>query len=234
MRRCTVPVLLLLAVGGCSSGPSSTTLVPNDPIAGTGTSSPPVGRVSYTPATVESAARVDQLGQKIVMANKPAGVRAVHFMTVGSPQPMLLHRGTDQILISEGLVRRCATDGQLAALLAYELARLVAERESLAAAGVRQPNREPPPDVRIGNDNAGSFGPADMTRQAELARFQPPGQHEPTKPITPPEPRTLADAYLKNAGFAPGELEAVAALLQSGDSAPGLQKQLLATPPAAH
>jgi hypothetical protein len=233
MRRRIVPFVLVLAVAGCSSAPLTTTLVPNDPLV-SGPAAPPPQHVTCTPASVEDAARVDQLGQRIVLANPQAGARPVRFVIVGSPQPMLIHRNSSEVVISEGLVRRCATDGQLAALLAYELARLVAERESLAAVSTRQPDREPPPDIRIGNDNAGSFGPADMTRQAELAKFQPSSRRDPSKPLPPPDPHELAITYLKSAGFQQGDLDAVAALLQPGAGTPGLERQLMGTPPAAH
>jgi hypothetical protein len=233
MRRRTVPLLLLLAAVGCSSSESATTLVPHNPFESGPAAAPSPQRASYSQAAIEVAARVDQLGHKIVMANPQIGQRPV-FRTVGSPEPDLFHRGTSEVFITEGLVRRCASEGQLAAFLAYELGRMVAEREALASIKSRDPDREPPVEVRVGNDNAGAIGPPDLIRQAELARFEAQHPRRPNGTRPPLEPSILAKAYLQKAGYQQSDLDAVAALLPTLSGHGNLEKQLLAAPPAAH
>src|SRR5262249_46184611 len=92
----------------------------------------PVSRANYPAAPLESAARVDTVGMQLLAANKEIGLQP-QFRTIGAPQPEIFHYGTSNVLITDGLVKQCATDGQLAAVLARELAKMVTERETLAA-----------------------------------------------------------------------------------------------------
>jgi hypothetical protein len=196
--------------------PAETAQVPGNAF---GTIPPPSApaRVSYAPASIEAAARVDSLGQKVVSANAPTGLRPV-FLTVGDPRPWIKHQGTSQVIVSEGLVRQCHSEGQLAAVLCHELAKMVSEREALANAQARRPEREPPMEVRIGNDSSSMFGrTSDMTRQAELAQYDPERRRVMAPPQPPPDPQVLAVAYLKQAGYPAGDLDAVAPLLSAAE-----------------
>jgi hypothetical protein len=186
-------------------------------------------QASYTPASVESAARVDRLGRQILAANPQVGVKPL-FVTIGAPQPELFHRGTAELAVTEGLVRQCATDGQLAALLCVELGKMVAEREALSAPQARKPDRQPPPDLRIGGSD-GMFGAPDMTHQAELSRYDPPRRRD-AAPPTPPDPQQLAKIYLNKAGFQAFELDQAAPLLGAAQSSSSLEKQLTQPGPA--
>src|SRR5262249_39695897 len=78
-------------------------------------------------------ARVDAGGRQLLAANPQVGAKPL-FHTIGAPQPEVFHRGTSDVWVTEGLVRQCATDGQLAALLCLELGKMVAEREAAAPA----------------------------------------------------------------------------------------------------
>lgn len=221
------PLLLLAAAGGCFAD-DQTALVPDRPLAAP--PAPPLVQTNFAPATTEVAARVDGLGRHLLAANREQlGVRPL-FRTVGAPQPEIFHRNTAEIYVSEGLVKQCKSDAQLAALLCLELGKMVAEREALAGPRARQTNQEPPPNVPVGNDNGGFFGPPDLTRQAELAKYKPPARREP--PPTPPDPEVLARNYLQKAGFAPAELDGALPLLKVGNGSATLEKQLL-VPPAA-
>jgi hypothetical protein len=191
----------------------------------------PVSRANYPSAPLESAARVDTVGMQLVAANKEIGLQP-QFRTIGAPQPEIFHYGTSNVLITDGLVKQCATDGQLAAVLARELAKMVAEREVLAPPETRRPERLPPMEVRIGSENGGGFGPSsDQTHLAELGKYEKERRNL-TRPLTPPDPDVLARSYLTKAGFAPAELDAALPLLQSASENTSFAKQLKAAPAA--
>jgi hypothetical protein len=226
MRRFLLPALpLFLSLTiGCAELPSwpwldhhsETAQVPPNAF-GTVPGPTPPARVSYAPAPIEAAARVDPLGQKLVSANPQMGLRPV-FLTVGDPRPWIKHVGTSQVIISQGLVKQCSSEGQLAAVLCRELGKMVSEREALAGAQARRPEREPPMEVRIGNDSSSMFGrTSDMTRQAELAKYDPERRREMAPPLPPPDPQALAVAYLKKAGFSASNLDAVAPLQSAAE-----------------
>src|SRR4051794_30795784 len=161
---------------------------------------PPGPPPAVTPASTEAAARVDALGRRIVAANPQTGTvsRALLFHTIGAPQPEVFHRGTSDIYVTEGLVRQCASDGQLAAVLCTELGRLVSEREALAPTSVRQPERLPPIDTRIGQDAGWGTAP-DQTRLRELADYDRERRQQRTA-LAPPDPQALARVYLLRTG----------------------------------
>jgi hypothetical protein len=223
-------VLLVLMPAGCASQQSGASLVPDNPF-GFAAAPPAQRRAAFTPASIETAARVDSLGRKILAANPQIGVRPL-FRTIGVPQSEVFHYGTSEINITEGLAKQCQTDGQLAAVLCTELGKMVAEREALAGPQARRPQREPPQDVRIGSDNAGSFGTADQTHLAELAKFDQGRRHSDTPPPPPPDPLLLARTYLTKAGYAENNLEAAGPLLQGAAANSSLEKQMTPNAPA--
>src|SRR5216684_4124161 len=169
------PGLLAIAACGCLGDDAKNALVPSEPF-GNGVSAPrqtaPVQTVSRNTsvptASTESAARVDLLGRKILATNPQIGMKP-QFMVIGSPQPEIFHKKNEGLFITEGLVKQCKTDGELAAVLCHELGKMVSDREVQMGPQVWNPRRLPPPEVRIGNDSPGSFNPADRTRLAELA-----------------------------------------------------------------
>jgi hypothetical protein len=213
---------------GCLTPNSETSLVPANPFL-SATETPVRSRVAYAPASIQSAARVDTLGRKIVAANK-LGVKPL-FRTIGSPQPELFHVGTAEIIITEGMVNQCQTEAELAAVLCRELGNMISEREVLAGPQIRCPEREPPMDVRVGNDNAGAFGPADQTHLAELGKFEKEQRRSSSVP-PPPDPQVLARTYLKQAGFAEKDLDAVASILQAAAANSNFEKQFNSTTPS--
>src|SRR5580765_5242411 len=86
--------------------------------------SPPANLPPMNPASTEAAARVDCVGRKILASNPQLALRPM-FRTIGAPQAEIFHRGTNDIFITEGLVRQCTTEGQLAAILCTELGKAV-------------------------------------------------------------------------------------------------------------
>jgi hypothetical protein len=224
-RFVAISVLFML---GCLNQQSDTSLVPDSPF-GVSPASPTRTRAAYAPAPLETAARVDTLGRKILAANKQAGVKPL-FRTIGVPQAEVFHYGTAEIDITEGLVKQCQNDGQLAAILCTELGKMVAEREALAGPQVRQPDREPPLEVRIGNDNAGAFGPADQTHLAELAKYEKRHSRNDAAPLPLPDPQMLARSYLTQSGFAEKDLDEAAPLMRAAGANSNLEKQLSPNP----
>lgn len=226
-------VSLLLSVvlaAGCVSQESQTPLVSSNPF---GNPPPVVPRTaaSYAPAPTELAARVDLLGRKLLAANPQAGVQPI-FRTIGAPQAEIFHNGTIEIDITSGLVQQCTTEGQLAAVLCHELGKMVSEREVVAGPAVRRPERRPPIDVPVGNDNAGSFGPPDETRLAELAKFDRERRVTQAAPLLPPDPDKLARIYLGRAQFAETELDQAAPLLRAAAGNAAFEKQMTSPAPA--
>jgi hypothetical protein len=223
-RRLSALALLLL--GGCLGLERDPTLVKPGPF-GTVARRSPV-RADVAAAAEAEGKRVLGVGQKIIDANPQIGLRPM-FVTVGAPQPEIFHQGGDgpgkpcQVFVSDGLTRLCKTDGELAAVLCVELGKVVAEREALAQPGVRKPAPALPLSERIGPDDHGPFGAGDGTHLAELARWeQQNGRAGKAAPV--PAPQVLAQGYLRRAGFAPAELDHVAAVLRQAEDHSDLEK----------
>src|SRR5271156_5602313 len=106
-----VSLCVLAAAAGCQSE-QHTTLVSANPFDGAPTVVPRP-KIDLSPASVEAAQRVDMLGRKLVAANPQAGLGRPLFRTIGAPQPEVFHKGMQEVDITEGLVRQCATDAQL-------------------------------------------------------------------------------------------------------------------------
>jgi hypothetical protein len=221
-----LPLILLLALAGCLNDE------PNKLVVQPGPFNPapqvPAIKRSYAPATEEVAKRVLTMGQQIIVANPQIGMRPV-FMTIGSPEPEIFHRGQNQVIVTEALAKLCTTDRLLAAVLCLELGKMVSEREAIASVRARQPEHEPPPEARGGGDS--SFGPSDQTRLAELARYERTRRPASAPPPPPPDPRVLAQTYLAKAGFHAADLEAAAPILQKAEANFRLEKQMTSRPP---
>jgi len=234
MVRHVLPIGLsvLLAVAGCTGldlqkahtefiGSNSTTTLVRDNPFGNPTPAAKPSRVALSPASQETGKRVGEVGQKVLAANPNLGLHPA-FLTIGGPQPELFHK-TKEVYITEGLVKQCATEGQLAAVLCHELGKMVAEREALA--GPKPPEREPPLDVRVGSDSGGVTGAADQTHLVELAKYEKQRSRGPT---LSPDPQALARTYLVKAGYAVNDLDAVAPLLRAAAANNAFEKQLTA------
>jgi hypothetical protein len=197
-------------------------------------SPPPAARVFVPRASGAAAARVDGIGRTILTSNPINGLavvqtqcreaQTVRFVTIGAPQAEVFHRPSE-IFITEGLVKQCSTDGQLAAVLCLELGKMVSEREAMTAQSVRQPDRSPPIDTGIGRDTGWGVAP-DQTRLRELADFDR-DRRQRSQPLPPPDPATLARLYLVRAGFKDADLQAAGPLIQQAQGNAGLEKQML-------
>ena len=156
-----------------------------------------------------------------MVQTKCGNVPTVRFTTIGAPQAEVFHRGSTDIFITEGLVRQCRTDGQLAAVLCLELGKLVSDREAMTPAAVRQPERMLPIDTGLNHDNGYGVA-ADQTRLRELADYDRDRRLR-EQAVTPPDPATLARLYLVRAGYHDADLQAAGPLLQQapGQCGPG-------------
>jgi hypothetical protein len=118
------------------------------------------------------------------------------------------------LCVTSGLVQQCKGEANLAAVLSYELGRMVSEREERASPESRDPERRPPGEVPIGNSAV--FNTPDQTHLVELARFEKEHPRR-IRPLPRPDPAVLAKSYLKQAGYHPSDFEDAWPLLQAAD-----------------
>jgi hypothetical protein len=204
-------------------------LVPNNPFGTTALTPWRLTKVSASSSNTEHSVRVAEIGQKILTANPEIGMRPL-FATAGTSTVEVFHQGPHLVQITEGLVKKCKTDGELAAILAHELAEMVAEREILAHPSMRRSEEHLPPEVKIGN--AGRLSDGDPARMVEIARFEQKRQQE-RKPLPLPDPKLLARKYLDKAGFQKTDLEQAEPLLQEAEENYSLEKQFRQVPPSS-
>lgn len=220
-RRVGPVVVLLLAVGGCLPEDGSLATVS----AGLTDEAPqnaPPGRLLHAPASEEAAKRVLQVGSQILTSNPTLGVRPV-FTTIGAPSEEIFHQDDKAVFITEGLVRECRTDGQLAAVLCHELGKMTAERQERAGP---PPDHGPPMDAPVGTDYGGAFGPPDGTRAMELAVYERKRRKAAEAAAAPADPDALALAILEKAGGNPADLKDAAPLLRAADEHMAFEKQM--------
>jgi len=117
-------------------------------------------------ATTGEAVRVAKIGHEILTKNPGLGVHPI-FQTTGETKLVLSHKAAKVVVISESLTKQCG-EGELAALLADELGRMVVEQESLATR-VKPGSSNPRPMAGGMDRDGGSFGPADGVQLAEAA-----------------------------------------------------------------
>ena len=223
LRFGRIGAVVLIVIGGCVSLGDDLPMVASNPF---NTTPQPVTEttVNHEPASEAVGKRVAIVGQKLVASNPEMNLRP-RFITIGSAQPELLHLGANDLYITEGLANRCATDGQLAAVLSQELGKMVTQREILTTPATRQVHRTAPPEMPVGRDAGGAFGSPDGTRLVELARFEKDRQRD-TDPLPAPNPEILARGYLEKAGYTLADLDAVAGLLREAEQNGTFYRQL--------
>jgi hypothetical protein len=218
---------LLIAVAGCLSDDNKLPTVSSNPFRKlTGTHAASFKQAP--PATQEIALRVDRIGKKIV-ADNPRIHQKVSFLTLGVPHEEIFHqtqRDASTVYITEGLVKQCKSDGELAAVLSQELGKIVSEETALVQPRQSWLDRPPLMNPQIGNDTNGTFGSPDGTDKMilydEVKRRQQARQALPK----PPPPESLARAYLSGAGFDPKDLETVAPLLRKASKQNSLEQSM--------
>jgi hypothetical protein len=226
--RSLVPLPLLL-LAGCvplqfldpSLAEPETALVPTSPFGSPGPVQQVVVKANYAPASTETALRVDVVRRTILAANPNLGVQPV-VATVGTPHAEIFHNGPQIIYVTEGLIKGCKNDGEIAAVLCLELGKMVAEREARHGPRGRVAGGRPPIEVPVGSH--GQTDTQDQVALAELARYENQRQQA-LKRRLPPDPQALAVDYLDKAGYGKDKLEAVSPLLEAADRNFVLEKQ---------
>jgi hypothetical protein len=174
------------------------------------------------PAHVENVERVEMLGRRIIAQNTFTGIEPM-FIVPGIPETVLFHRGSEQLFISEGLVKQCKTEAELAAVLCSELGQMVAEKKAVRRVGADRdsfPNNGLPAGSSIAG---GAFD--DPGRAAEMA-YRDRNRTRTTPTVEPADASKLSRDLLKGAGFDPAELDRVEPLLKQSDRGAALKKQL--------
>jgi hypothetical protein len=225
-------LLGLLALVGCfpmNNPEGSLGLVPHNHF---GVEPPPPAptKVNFAPGSEEVSRRVDKIGRDLLAANPQLGLKPL-FATIGAPQPEVFHVDTHLVYVTEGLVKGCRTDAEVAAVLAVELGKMVADREAGLSPDIRDPAKMAPIQPVVGSGIQGN--PGDFTAMAELGRFEKANPKTP-KRLPRPDPQRLARAYLEKGGFQATDLEAVVPLLQAAENNVALERQIKGTMPQSN
>ncbi len=180
---------------------------------------------AISPASTDTAARVDAMGRRLLAANPQIGAKPM-FHTVGAPHVEVFHRGTSEVFVTEGLVKQCSSDGQLAAVLCVELGKMIREREASVPNVVRSRDSLPPMDDRLGLDDHFG-GTTDSANWKDVVEYDKQRKSQ-NKRLRLPESALLARDYLGKAGFDPQELQSAQPLLQEAASKMLIEKQIAA------
>ena len=205
MRRWSI---LLLALAGCETlspfeKPADTNVVPQGTLA---------------PATHQSAERLDRVGRQILSTN-PFLVSAPAFGFVGTKDPELFHQNAEAVFASEGLIAKCKSDDELAALLCVELARITAESRNLARLGLPEPDTTLPGPATEPDPEQADLGGA-----AHVGFASKPEKRIRTLPVT--NVMALAAEWHKNAGYKPDAFAKAELILKIADANSITSKQL--------
>jgi hypothetical protein len=223
MRRClqfgVVPLTMLFA--GCLPG-FQRDGKSNSTSSLWGNSQP----VDAPPASTETASRVDALGRQILAANPTISFRPT-FMAIGTAKETVFHQGSEALYISDGLVKRCKTEGELAAILCHELGKMASEKEALAMKDRLQEEDRAPILPPVTRDIAGGGTTPDRTEIAERSQLEAMRPRRRAAAQLPPaDPHLLARGYLTKAGFKADELTKVGSLLKAAELNPQFEQQL--------
>jgi hypothetical protein len=205
MRRWSI---LLLALAGCETlspfeKPANTNIVPQ-------------GELS--PLSQQAAERLDQVGRQILSTN-PFLASAPAFGFIGTKDPELFHQNAEAVFASEGLITKCQSDDELAALLCIELARITAESRNLARLGLPEPDTTLPGPATEPDPEQADLGGA-----ADVGQASRPEKRIRTLPVT--NVMALAADWHKNAGYKPEAFAKAELILKIADANSITSKQL--------
>jgi len=175
-------------------------------------------------AHLETTERVETLAKRIVSQNPFTGIEPIVYV-LGVKESVLFHRGSQELFISEGLVKKCKTEAELAAVLSTELGQMMAEKRSVARTA---DDRDTIPSSALpGGISVAGGAPADLGREAEVAfherRHPRSARSDAAKGDTVAK---LARELLKGAGFDEAEFDRVKPLVQQSERGTALRKQM--------
>jgi predicted Zn-dependent protease len=177
---------------------------------------------SQAPAADPSVSlRVDVVGRKVLAANPQIGMSPM-FGTIQSPTPEIFHVDQKVVYVTDGLVKQLPSEGDLAAALSYELARMVAEREARVKQDIKYNTPRPPIDLPIGGPSPSA---ADMASTAEMAKYDR-KRREVAQAPAKLNPETLARGYLEKAGFMRTDFDRALPSLQAADKNSTWERQM--------
>lgn len=175
----------------------------------------------------ETAVRVEDLGKRIIAQNAFTGIEPL-FYTVGVTESVLFHRGTEELFVSEGLVKKCKTEAELAAVLCAELGQMMAEKRAARRAGA---DRDTIPDAGLpGGATVAGGTPDDPGRAAEIAFRERRPKAAPA--VDAAAAAKFARDLLTGAGYEAADLDRVEPLLKQSDRGAALRKQMSGSAPA--
>lgn len=169
-------------------------------------------------AAVATAARVDQIGRQLVAQSPFLGVEPT-FHTFGRKEPEIYHPDSHGVFITEGLVARCKTDDELAAVLASELGKMSVEKRISERMNISRP-------ATLGDAGGRAPGedPTQLAVQAVFDKQLPRSEKDKAKPSSE-DPKLLAGEILQAAGFKAKSLETVAPWLDEATVSSALAEQ---------
>ncbi len=173
------------------------------------------------PANTEVALRVDRLGRDLLAAT-PLGLPEIDFQTVGSSELEICHRDSQVLFITEGLVKECKSDEELAGVLAIEMGRMTAEYRRDARRQLFEPIPTNAGAPKL--DGQTNFDPSQDIYNARLERERNKPKDRKKWPTMDAE--AIAREILHNAGHEERLLEDVAPLLKRAARNTALSKQL--------
>ncbi|MCS7166536.1 MAG: hypothetical protein RMI91_13285 [Gemmatales bacterium] len=142
--------------------------------------------------------RAERVCQRLMRA-QPNPSWPIPIRIVADPEPRVINRRGQEIVLSTGLVERCSSDGQLAAVLALTWADRVTSPPTSFAPDVREPL-----DLRIGPEST-TYGELFPWRQAELVKTGH-AQRSRTTPA-PGQAEARARWLYQRAGFSLAEFD---------------------------
>lgn len=176
--------------------------------------SKPIETPTPTPASEAIAARVNEVGRKLLIATPFAGIEP-SFQVVGHKDPIICHRDHFGVFISDSLAERCVSEEELAGVLASELASMIAERRNLIRMGVPEPTA---PKPQAEGENAVLPATAVAASDAKA--------HEAKLRGLSTEPKVIAADLLKDAGYPASAQHAAETHLKKANRNRALVKQL--------
>jgi hypothetical protein len=199
---------LLLLAAGCET--PSPFIVPADKNV--------IDQGTISPQSFAAAERLDRVGRQILSTN-PFLASAPAFGFVGTNDPELYHQNAEAIFCSEGLIAKCQSDDELAAVLCVELARITAESRNLVRLGMAEPDTTLPGPKADPDPEQADLGDARV-----VGASSEPAKRLASIPQT--DVKALAAEWHRNAGYKPESFAKADALLALADGNAVTGKQL--------